>query len=125
MFNRALTIKSDVNGLLDIARATFCEYVDLLEEYVQVIHSNYGTRKPYSKDYHFFCCRRNWLHTANVYCIMAYSLPSLQRKSHLCILFLEIVWPHSQFPHSCVCERFIYSQDWSTYFLQQNRQIDC
>ncbi len=36
MFNRALTIKSDVNGLLDIARATFCEYVDLLEEYVQV-----------------------------------------------------------------------------------------
>jgi hypothetical protein len=52
MFNRALTIKSDVNGLLDIARATFCEYVDLLEEYVQVIHSNYGTRKPYSKDDH-------------------------------------------------------------------------
>ncbi len=30
----------------------------------------------------------------------------------------------SQFPHSCVCERFIYSQDRSTYFLQQNRQID-
>ncbi len=46
MFNRALTIKSDVNGLLDIARATFCEYVDLLEEYVQVIHSNHETRKP-------------------------------------------------------------------------------
>jgi hypothetical protein len=31
----------------------------------------------------------------------------------------------SQFPQSCVCERFLYSQDWSTYFLQQNRQIDC
>jgi hypothetical protein len=46
MFNRALTIKSDVNGLLDIARATFCEYVDLLEEYVQVVHSNHGTRIP-------------------------------------------------------------------------------
>jgi hypothetical protein len=41
MFNRALTIKSDVNGLLDIARATFCEYVDLLEEYVQVLLSNH------------------------------------------------------------------------------------
>ncbi len=27
-------------------------------------------------------------------------------------------------PQSCVCERFIYSQDRSTYFLQQNRQID-
>ncbi len=25
-------------------------------------------------------------------------------------------------PHSCVCERFIYSQDQSTYFLQQKRQ---
>jgi hypothetical protein len=24
-------------------------------------------------------------------------------------------------PISCVCERFILSQDWSTYFLQQNR----
>jgi hypothetical protein len=26
--------------------------------------------------------------------------------------------------HSCVCEQFIYSQDRSTYFLQQNRQTD-
>ncbi len=43
---------------------------------------------------------------------------ALQRKKHLCILFLGIVRPHSQFPHSCVCERFIYSQDRSTYFLQ-------
>jgi hypothetical protein len=25
--------------------------------------------------------------------------------------------PQSQFPHSCVCERFIYSQDRSTYFF--------
>ncbi len=33
--------------------------------------------------------------------------------------------PQSQFPHSCVFELFVYSQDWSTYFLQQNRQIDC
>ena len=36
MFTRALSVKSDVNGLLDIARATFLEYVDHLEEYVQV-----------------------------------------------------------------------------------------
>jgi hypothetical protein len=28
------------------------------------------------------------------------------------------------YPDSCACERFIYSQDRSTYFLQQNRQID-
>ncbi len=29
------------------------------------------------------------------------------------------------YPYSCVCEQFIYSQDRSTYFLPQNRQIDC
>jgi hypothetical protein len=49
---------------------------------------------------------------------------ALQRKSHLCIPFLGIAGPQSQFPHSCVCKRFLYSQDRSTYFLQQNRQID-
>ncbi len=41
---------------------------------------------------------------------------ALRGKSHLCIPFLGIVRPQSQFPHSCVCERFIYSQDRSTYF---------
>jgi hypothetical protein len=30
--------------------------------------------------------------------------------------FLGIARPQSQFPHSCVCERFIHSQDRSTYF---------
>ncbi len=30
--------------------------------------------------------------------------------------------PQPQFPHACVCERFIYSLDRSTYFLQQKRQ---
>jgi hypothetical protein len=32
------------------------------------------------------------------------------------LFFLGIARPRSQFPHLCVCERFIYSQDWSTYF---------
>ncbi len=41
---------------------------------------------------------------------------TLQGKPHLCITFLGIARPQSQFPHSCVCERFIYSQDRSTYF---------
>ncbi len=41
---------------------------------------------------------------------------SLQGKSLLCIPFLGKAWPQSQFPHFCVCERFIYSQDRSTYF---------
>ncbi len=40
----------------------------------------------------------------------------LQQKSHLCIPFLGVTRPQYQFPHSCVCERFVYSQDRSTYF---------
>jgi hypothetical protein len=52
------------------------------------------------------------------------NLPALQGKTLLFIPFLGIAWPQSQFPHSCVGERFIYSQDRSTYFLQQNRQIN-
>jgi hypothetical protein len=35
---------------------------------------------------------------------------------HIYIPFLGIARPQSQFPHSCVCELFIYSQDQSTYF---------
>jgi hypothetical protein len=46
------------------------------------------------------------------------------RKSYLCILFLGIALPQSQFPNLCVCERIIYSQDRSSYFLLQNRQMD-
>ncbi len=44
-------------------------------------------------------------------------LPTLQRKSHLCIPFLGIGRPQSHFPHSCACVRIIYSQNRSTYFL--------
>ncbi len=41
---------------------------------------------------------------------------TLQRKSHLFIPFLGIARPQPQFPHSCVCERLLQSQDRSTYF---------
>jgi hypothetical protein len=41
---------------------------------------------------------------------------TLQGKSQLCIPFLGIARPQSQLPHSCVYERFIYSQDRSTHF---------
>jgi hypothetical protein len=47
-----------------------------------------------------------------------------QRKYHFCIPFLGIARPQSQFTHSYVCERSIYSQDPSTFFLQYNNQID-
>jgi hypothetical protein len=45
----------------------------------------------------------------------------MQRKSHLGIPFLGFARPQSQFPHSCVCERFIYSQDQSTYLAAENK----
>ncbi len=35
---------------------------------------------------------------------------TLQRQFRLHIPFLGIARPQPQFPHSCVCERFIYSQ---------------
>ncbi len=51
---------------------------------------------------------------------------TLQRKSHLCILFLGIARPQSKFPHSCVCERFILyiPRIGPHIFLQQNRQTE-
>ncbi len=45
-----------------------------------------------------------------------YFCPALQRKSHLWISIIVIARPQSQFPHSCVCERFIYYQYRFTYF---------
>jgi hypothetical protein len=41
---------------------------------------------------------------------------TLRRKPHLYIPRKGIARPQSQFPHSCVCERFVYSQDRFTYF---------
>ncbi len=46
---------------------------------------------------------------------------ALQGKSHVCIPFLGMARPCSKFPHSCVCERFIYSQDRSTYCISCSR----
>jgi len=45
------------------------------------------------------------------------TLHTLQRKSHLFIPKKGIARPQSQFPHSCICERFIHYHDPSTYFL--------
>ncbi len=48
---------------------------------------------------------------------LAIRLSALQRKSHLCTPRKWLLRPpQSPFPHSCVCERFIYSQDRYTYF---------
>jgi hypothetical protein len=76
----------------------------LEEQEESLHHMNYGI--AIGKKFSYQCC-----HTAN-------------EKSHLCSPFLGIARPQFHFLHSCVCERFIYSQDRSTYFLQQNRQTD-
>ncbi len=48
-----------------------------------------------------------------------------QRKLHLCIPRKGMARHQSQFPHSCICERFLYSQDRSTHFpaAEQGRPI--
>jgi hypothetical protein len=42
--------------------------------------------------------------------------PTLQRNLNLCIPGKGIARPQYLFPHSCVCERSIYSHVRSTYF---------
>ncbi len=37
-----------------------------------------------------------------------YPEPTLQRQFRLYIPFLGIAWPQPQFPHSCVCERYVF-----------------
>jgi hypothetical protein len=49
---------------------------------------------------------------------------ALHRKSHLCIPFLGIARPQPQFPHSCVCERFIYIVPGSVYTFPPAEQAD-
>ncbi len=56
---------------------------------------------------------------------LLYCIYHTSTKIPFMYFFLLIARPHSQFPHSCVCERFIYSQVLSKYiWLQQRRQTD-
>jgi hypothetical protein len=88
--------------------------LDLIHIRLDIIH--HGAR------YHLHSARshphsaRSHPHSARSY------VASLQRQFRLYIPFLGIARPQPQFPHSCVLERFIYSHDQPTYFLQQNRQ---
>jgi hypothetical protein len=49
-----------------------------------------------------------WGDKVNYGIVSSYRPATLQRKSHLCFLFMGIARPQSQFPLSCVYERFIY-----------------
>ncbi len=46
---------------------------------------------------------------------------ALQRKSYLCTSRTGIARHQAQFPHSCVCDRFILSQNRSTYVVSCRR----
>jgi hypothetical protein len=54
-----------------------------------------------------------------------YTIFELHTAKKIVFIYMGIARPQYQFPHSCVCERFLYSHAGSyTYFLQQNRKID-
>ncbi len=48
--------------------------------------------------------------------VLVQTVKARTARSDLCISRNETARPRSQFPHSCICGRFIYSQDRSTYF---------
>ncbi len=74
-------------------------YVYCLPTYTDTVDSQQSTimDKEYNK----------LSYTTTLYYIWS----SLQRKSHLLFPRIGIAPPQSKFPHVCVCERFIYSQD--------------
>ncbi len=53
---------------------------------------------------------------------MSHPGSTLQRKSHLCLPFLEIVLLQSQFPHSCVCEQLYISRIGPYISVQQKAE---
>jgi hypothetical protein len=81
-------------------------------------HLSLSTTGIWTVDRYFKTKKKNFPSTSDI-------VFALQRKSYLCIPFLGMARPQPQFPHSCVCEQLIYSQERSTYFLQQKRQTDC
>ncbi len=54
---------------------------------------------------------------------LAQARPHCNRKLVTNIPRKGIAWPRSQFPHSCVCERFIYSHDRSAYSAAGNIRL--
>ncbi len=56
--------------------------------------------------------------SANLTFGKSYYMPLRTRQSDLCIPRNENARPGSQFPHSCICER--YSQDRSAYMAAEN-----
>ncbi len=52
---------------------------------------------------------------SSLYTVIPFVLSTLQTKSDLWTSRKETARPQSQFTHLCICERFIYSHNWSTF----------
>ncbi len=88
--------------------------VKLIHEEILVILTLYITEACLSKTYNSLIFQIK--DTEAPFVMRPPPHPPLQGKFHLYIPFLGIARPQSQFPHSCVCKGFIFSQDRSTYF---------
>ncbi len=77
------------------------------------IISNHSRANPKHND---FKVRNSFNKRAmKIFCLAVVQLKTQNRKFETNIPRKGIARPQSQFPHSCVCERFIYSQDRSAY----------
>jgi hypothetical protein len=72
-----------------------------------------------------------WTWTMDIYLISSgfcppytYTAKSQYRKFETNVPRKGIARPQSQFPHSCLCERFLYSHDWSAYYAARNMWND-
>jgi hypothetical protein len=54
----------------------------------------------------------------------SYNANALYRKFKTNIPRNETAQPRSQFLYLCICERLLYSHDWSLNAIQQNRRTD-
>ncbi len=76
-------------------------------EFARTQHIISATQTPRNL---FFQMRNFWQYATPFHLFILWQSHSytLQRKSHLCVPRKGLARPQSQFPHSCVCERFIF-----------------
>ncbi len=116
-WNRLYESNRDQNHVTDYMRRIFAHVGVIRENCWVLTNASKGLKVQRDSMWWWTILKISSTYKYCIYC-------TLQRKSRLCIPFLGIARPQFQFSNSCVWERFIYSQDRSTYFLQQNRQID-
>ncbi len=74
--------------------------------------------------HHYWRTRKSNITHPNKRMYNVHTANAMYGKFEITIPRNETSRPRSQFPHSCICERFIYSYDRSTNAIQQNRRTD-